>query len=361
MNILIVNAGKGWGGIESHSVTLSLALQKRGHSTIIACSEDGHVYLNAADAGLPLSNVKVLNACDLISILKILRLASREKIDMIVANLGKEYWPSTIAAKLGRKKIIFVRHQRDPIRKTTRWLMNNHVDMVVAVSTAVSNALRSSDILSKKILVIHNAISLSRFDLSRIDRGAVRRELGIAESDSVVGIVGKLHEGKGVYELLRAVNSIAKEFNSVKLLFVGDGPERDGIIKEAGRMGLTDNIIITGIRQDVQRMYAAMDIFALPSHNEGMPTVLIEAMAMKIPVIATPVGGVPEIIHNGENGLLVLPGDEKGLSDAIRNFMTDKRFAARIGAKGRQTVESEFSEDMLGERFEKMFFALGIK
>jgi len=361
MNILILNAGKGWGGIESHSITLSLALLKRGHRTIIACSEGGHVHRNAAESGLPVNNIKVLNACDLISIMKIARLASKEKIDIILANLGKEYWPGAVAAKFLGKKIVFIRHQRDPIRKTTRWLINNNTHMVVAVSSAVKDALLASGISGKKIRVIHNAISLARFDPSRIDKKVVRRELGMAEDDVLIGTVGKLHKGKGVYELLRAVGTIVEEGGPVKLLFVGDGPERDGLEREAARLMMRDKVFFTGIRPDAERMYAAMDIFALPSYNEGMPTVLVEAMAMKIPVIATPVGGVPEIVRNGENGLLIPVGDESALHEAILRYLTEKDFAARLADNGRATVELEFADAMLAERFEKIFLALWTK
>lgn len=307
---------------------------------------------------MPTDNVKVLNACDLISIVKIMRIALTEKADIILANLGKEYWPAAVAARLLRKKIILVRHQRDRIRKTTRWLMNYNVDAVIAVSNAVRDVLLSSGISGEKIRVVHNAIPLDRFDASRIDRGSVRREMGIAEDDMVIGTVGKLHSGKGVYALLNAAGRIYHDFQSLKLLFVGDGPEKEGMIRQAGALGIRDRVVMAGLRQDVERMYSAMDIFALPSDNEGMPTVLIEAMAMNIPVIATPVGGVTEIIDNEENGLLVPPGDEKLLADSIMRFLADREFASRLAAKGRQTVESEFSDRALAQRFENIFLAL---
>ena len=338
-----------------------MGLMKRGHRTIIACAESGHVRRNAADNGLTTDNIKVLNACDLISIAKITRIIAKEKIDIILANLGKEYWPAAAAAKLMRKKIILVRHQRDRIRRTTRCLMNLHVDRVIAVSGAVKESLSASGISEEKIAIVYNAISLDRFEPSWIDRSSVRAELGIAEDDIVVGTVGKLHSGKGVYTLLDAAGRIYHDFPSLRLLFVGDGPEKEGIIRQAGLLGIADRIVMTGVRQDVERMYSAMNIFALPSHNEGMPTVLIEAMAMNIPVIATPVGGVHEIISGGENGLLVPPGDETMLAGSIVRLLTEREFASRIAAKGRQTVKSAFSDGTLAERFEEIFLTLGIR
>ena len=361
MNVLIVNAGRGWGGIESHSAVLASELAGRGHRVIVACSPGGHVRKNAEAAALPVEDLEVVNSGDLVSIAKLAVIIRRENIGVLIANSGKEYWPDAVAAKLLRRKIVFVRHQTDRIRKTTRWLINNHVDRVVAVSWAVKNALLSSGIAEGKIEVIHNGVSLSRFDPSRIDRGAVRGELGIGMQDFVIGTVGKLHQGKGVYELLRAAAGIAGE-QPVTLLFVGDGPEKEGIIREARRIGIAGRTVITGIRRDVERMYAAMDMFVLSSTcDEAFGMVIIEAMAMGKPVIGTSVGGIPELISSGENGLLVPPGDAAALSDAIKRYLRDGEFAAGIARSGRRTVEAAFSEETLGERFEKVLASLDQK
>ncbi len=361
MNVLIVNAGRGWGGIESHSVVLASELAGKGHKVIIACSPRGHVREHADAAALPVEDLEVVNAGDLASILRLAGTIRREEIGVLIANSGKEYWPAAVAAKLLGRKILFVRHQTDRIRKTTRWLINNHVDGVVAVSGAVKNALLSSGIAEGKIEVIHNGVSLRRFDPSRIDRGAVRGELGIGMQDFVIGAAGKLHQGKGVYELLRAAAGTEGE-RPVTLLFVGDGPEKEGIIREARRLGIAERTVITGIRRDVERMYAAMDIFVLPSTcDEAFGMVIIEAMAMGKPVIGTRVGGIPELISSGQNGLLVSPGDEAALAIAIKKYLDDSEFAAGIALSGRRTVEAAFSEETLGERFEKVLVSLGQK
>ena len=361
MNVLIVNAGRGWGGIESHSVVLASELAGRGHRVIVACSPGGHVRKNAEAAALPVEDLEVVNSGDLVSVAKLAVIIRRKSIGIVIANSGKEYWPAAVAAKLLGRKILFVRHQTDRIRKTTRWLINNHVDGVVAVSGAVKNALLSSGIAEGKIEVIHNGVSLRRFDPSHIDRTEVRDELGISAKDFVIGAVGKLHQGKGVYELLRAAAGTEGE-RPVTLLFVGDGPEKEGIIRVARQLGIAERTVITGIRRDVERMYAAMDILVLPSTcDEAFGMVIIEAMAMGRPVIGTRVGGIPELICSGENGLLVPPGDATALADAIKKYLDDGEFAAGIALSGRRTVEAAFSEETLGERFGKVLASLGQK
>jgi glycosyltransferase involved in cell wall biosynthesis len=363
MNILLINVniGIGWGGIESHSDMLASTLARRGHKVVLGCGVEGSVTVGTGTV-LPSRKITIRNSGDIGAVIRIISVCRNENIDVIIANGGREYWPAALAAKLLGKKILFVRHQTDRIRKTTRWLIHAHVAAVVAVSGAVRQALSASGIRADKITVIHNSISLAKFDPSRIDREALRKELGIAGNESLIGTVGKLNRGKGVYELLRAVGMIAEGNGPVKLVFVGDGEEREGLGKEAERLGIRDKIIFTGVRKDVERIYAAMDIFVLPSTcDEAFGIVIIEAMAMGKPVIGTMVGGIPELIADRKNGILVPPGNEKALAAAIREYLTNSDLSARVAAAGRQTVESEFSDRTLGDRFEEVFKELEVR
>jgi glycosyltransferase involved in cell wall biosynthesis len=356
MNILLINVniGRGWGGIESHTDILAATLSKRGHRVVLGCWVEGSVTVGD-NTVVPSRRITIRNSGDIRAVLKIIRICRRETIDVIIANGGREYWPSALAAMFLGVKVLFVRHQTDPIRRTTRWLINNHVDAVVAVSSAVRKALEKSGIRNEKIEMIHNGVLLSRFDPSRVDREMTRRELGVCGGDLLVGMVGKLNRGKGVYELLRAVGMVRAN-GPVRLVFAGEGEEREGLEKEAEKIGVRDKVIFTGMRKDVERIYASMDVFVLPSScEEAFGMVLIEAMAMGKPVIGTMVGGIPELISDGKNGILIPPGDENALAEAILKYLTDRDFAARVAAAGRQTVESEFSNIALGDRFEDVF------
>jgi glycosyltransferase involved in cell wall biosynthesis len=363
MNVLLINVniGIGWGGIESHSDMLAATLTGRGHKVVLGCGVEGSVAVGEGTV-LPARRITIRNSGDIGAMLRIISVCRSEKTDVIIANGGREYWPSALAARFLGKNIVFVRHQTDRIRRTTRWLIHNHVAAVVAVSDAVRLALIASGIKAEKIALIHNSIQLAKFDPSRIDREAIRRELGIAGNESLIGTVAKLNRGKGVYELLRAVGMIAEESGPVKLVFVGDGEERGGLEKEAERLGMGERVVFTGVRKDVERMYAAMDIFVLPSTcSEAFGMVIIEAMAMGKPVIGTTVGGIPELITDGKNGILVPPGNKMALAAAIQNYLSDSDFSARVSAAGRRTVESDFSDRTLGDRFEEVFHALEVK
>jgi glycosyltransferase involved in cell wall biosynthesis len=355
VNILVLNGGKGWGGIESHSVTLASALASKGHKVIIGCPDAQNVSTNAVMAGLSVRDISIVNSGDIAGLRKIIATVRGENIGIIVANLGKEYWPAAIAAKLTGRKVLFVRHQADRLKKITVTLIARHVDRVVAVSGAVRDALRGCGVPDEKIAVIHNAVESRRFDPSSVDRATVRGELGFAEHDIVVGMAGKLHAEKGVFDLLRAAEQLAASHPSLRLLYVGDGPERAALEMEAARLSLRNRIVFAGLRNDMERMYAAMDIFVLPSTcPEAFGMVIIEAMAMGKPVIATATGGIPEIVKDRINGILVKPGDTAGIAGAISLLTDDAELFTRIAAEGRSTVARYFSREVFADAFEKV-------
>ncbi|HWR57551.1 MAG TPA: glycosyltransferase family 4 protein [Thermodesulfovibrionales bacterium] len=353
MKVLIINAVKGWNGIGSHSLELALALRKQGHHPILCCSHEINVTHYARQYDLPIKHIRLRNSMDILWMLRIIIVVLGENIKVIVTNLGKEYWPAILVARLLGLKVIVVRHQTNIPKKITCRLLDKHADRIVAVSHAVRNSLIAGGISSEKIDVIHNAINLDRFDPSSVNSDEVRAELGIGEKDIVVGTSGRLCSEKGGLYLVRAVHSLIKNNSSVKLLFVGEGPCRTELEDEAKALSVNGNIIITGFRNDMKRMYAAMDIFVLPSTcEEAFGIAVIEAMAMMKPVIGTTVGGIPEIITNGTNGILIPKGKHAALVEAIDRLMGDAEFSRRIAREGRKTVERRFSEKNLGNRFE---------
>ncbi len=361
MNILLVNMNMGesraWGGIESHSAVLASLLSGRGHNVIIACRSEGSVKVSGGLV-LPSRRITMRNSGDIRAMMKLMKIIRRDRIDIVIANLGLEYWPAAVAALLHGIRIVFVRHQVDRIRATTRWLIRNHIDAVIAVSNAVQDALLKSGIPAEKIEVVHNSISLKKFDPRMVDRDHVRRELGFEADAIVIGMAGKLDRGKGVFELVHAVSRIAHKYPKLKLLFIGDGSDRSSLEEETRRLTLHDRVIFAGVRIDIEQMYAAMDVFVLPSTcQEAFGMVLIEAMAMGKPVIGTNVGGIPEIVENGISGALITPGDVSSLAEAISRYIDDSLFAKRMAEEGRKTVERNFSEWAMCECFERILFS----
>lgn len=365
MNIFFMNIdvgkGWGWGGMRSHSETLAALLNNNGHKVIMGCWKEGSVKV-AGGLVLPSRRVTIVNSGDIPAMIKIIRACLNDDIQVIIANHGREYWPAAIAAKIARTKVVFVRHQMDRLKKTTCWLVNNHVDRIVAVSGAVKDALIESGISREKIEVIYNSISLERFNPGTVERTTVRRELGIEGDNIAIGTAGSINQGKGVFDLLSAVHSLMEKYPNVRLIFVGDGPEKTRLEQEAQRLSMHDEVIFPGERQDMERMYAAMDIFVLPSTcREAFGMVLIEAMAMGKPVIATTMGGIPEIVDDKVNGILVPPQDPDAISQAIARYIEDGAFSRKVALEGRTMVEQKFSDQAMGDNFKNLLKNLGKK
>jgi glycosyltransferase involved in cell wall biosynthesis len=159
----------------------------------------------------------------------------------------------------------------------------------------------------------------------------------------LIGAVGRLSAEKGFDILIRATDQLLKMGRDIELMIVGDGEHKDHLQALISALGRHDRIHLLGYRADVKEIYPAMDIFALSSLREGLPNVLLEAMAMEVPVVATRVAGIPQLIQDGSNGLLVEPASEPTLTDALTRLMADPSLRARLRQAARATIENKHS------------------
>ena len=207
------------------------------------------------------------------------------------------------------------------------------------------------------MVAIHNGVELGRIRPTR-DRNEVRRELGIDPATPLIGAVGRLSPVKGHAHFIRAARLIVEKEPAAKFLIVGDGPLRSELEICAKRLGIGDACLFVGARHDVYDLVAAMDVFVLPSVDEGIPMALLEAMALETPVVATAVGGVPEVVEHRATGLLVRSGDEPGLADASLELIREPRLARTLGARARGVVETAFSHEENGRQLMKAYRAI---
>lgn len=359
MRIFLLNTAKGWGGLESHSIVLARALLGQGHEVVLGCRPAGNVAKAAAESGIQITDITLRNAIDISAVWRMAAFIKSSKMDILVANLGREYWPATLAAKLAGIKIVLIRHQLDPVKKITTWLINTTVDKVVAVTHAVKNVMIESGIRDEKISVVHPGQNLERFQRSADYRHQVRAEWGIHDSEIVIAAAGKLAVGKGIYELLEAVRQVAVRHPNVKLMYIGDGDERENLPRAIQAAGMSEKVIVTGYRSDIDRLFSAIDIFVLPSKGyESFGMVLIEAMAAGKPVIGTNTGGIPEIITHKENGLLTAPGSIGELEQALESLISSRDFCRQLTAAGHRTVEERFTAGASARKFADVIRAL---
>ena len=217
-------------------------------------------------------------------------------------------------------------------------------ERVIAVSEVIKDDLVRSGLRESRITVIPNAVSpLCSGSQYETRRHCKRSQLNIALGEHVVGFLGRLSAEKGVAYLIESVSELLKAGVQMKLVIVGDGPERCALEQQVKTRQIESAVVFTGFQTDPESWFPAFDIFALPSLTEGTPLALLESMAAGVPVIASAVGGVPKIVTDGENGLLVPPGAPSAIKEKIQCLHADKMLSLRLGKAGKETIQTKFS------------------
>ncbi len=232
-------------------------------------------------------------------------------------------------------------------------LKAERADAVIAISDYARDRLRAITApRDVRIEVIHCGVDLREYEGAGVPR---------APTDAPrVLTVARLEERKGIETLLRAVARLRDRDVEVELTIVGDGPDRDRLVRRAAELQVDGSVTMTGAvaEGEVSGFYARADAFCLPSSAEGVPIVLMEAMASHVPVVATAIAGVPELVRDGESGLVVAAGDDLALADALQRLIEDPDLAERLGENGREIVAREFSLQGSAERIDALFVEL---
>ena len=233
-------------------------------------------------------------------------------------------------------------------------------DKIITISNATKSSLINQGISSNKITVIHNGISLTE-QLDNIpDIDHLRSTLGLQKNSHIVGTVARLCPVKGQREFILAARNICNHYPNTEFLVIGDDYEFEGkyrsdlgnLVKE---LGLEEFVHFLGFRSDVRRLIHCFEIFVLPSWIEGLPVTILEAMAARKPVVATSVGGVPELVFDGETGILVSPRDVLGLSKAIQSLLDQPDIAHQMGNKGYEYVHKEFTHEKMWTQVQQLY------
>jgi len=275
-----------------------------------------------------------------------------------VNSYGIGNW-ARLAAVLMRVPII-VDHWRglqriNPKRRLICQVLGRFTDISLTISRSVRNHIAEQCRLPlEQFKINYVGIDCSRYQCGR-PKDFVRRELGLPLDKPVVGIVARLdHWGKGHQELFPALAKVRRQY-PVHALVVGGGRKQEEVQKKAVEMGLGDIVHFVGIRHDIPDMLAAMDIFTIPSHSEGLCRALLEAMAAGLPVIASKVGGMVEVVQHEENGLLIPPRDPEALAQALLRLLADPDWAKTLGQKAQAHVRKYFSLDRMSREINEVY------
>jgi sugar transferase (PEP-CTERM/EpsH1 system associated) len=268
-----------------------------------------------------------------------------------------------MAARLaGVPRVIHGEHGRDVAdpqgrnrkRNVIRKCLSPMVDRFMTVSDDLQRWLTETvGIAAHKVVRIHNGVDIGKF--SRGGREAARRMLGLADANVAIGIVGRLDPVKDHRGLLHAFALAAQGFPQAHLIIVGDGSMRQAIAAQIEQLRIADRVQMLGERQDVADILKALDCFTLTSVAEGISNTILEAMATGLPVVATHVGGNPELVQHGVTGQLVAPGDVGALAQAFETYLNDPELRQRHGEAARERSEKHFSLERMAANYTELY------
>jgi glycosyltransferase involved in cell wall biosynthesis len=231
-------------------------------------------------------------------------------------------------------------------------------DRMIALTVGERNDyIRSSVSRPERIVTIHSGVKIDDYMSAWVNIEEKKKSLGISSGGLVVGTVGWLLPIKGPMHLLNAMESVWQDYPEATLVFVGKGDMEEELRAKALQMGSSGRVKFLGWRDDIPEIMKILDVFVLPSLNEGMGRVLVEAMAAGRPVVASRVGGIPDLVKHGENGFLVEPGDVSGLSCAITKLLSDSKMRDEMGKKGREMCQ-DFSVEKMIEKIDVLYASL---
>jgi glycosyltransferase involved in cell wall biosynthesis len=309
----------------------------------------------------PFSTLKSLNFIAIFkSLLKVFRVAKREKVDIIHANTSRAMWYGGIVGGLLQIPVIWhvrIAESDGFIDRILSWFSTR----VVAISKFVAGK-RFPWLSQDRLAVIYNGVDLRPFNEAK---PTLRRELRLVGDDLLVGIVAQLQPKKGIEDFLTIASKIPKKHLKARFVIVGTDLTGGGYssrLKEISRrLGLVGKVFFIGFRKDIPAIIKSLDLFVYTAIGEPFGRVIIEAMAGFVPVVAYSSGAMPEIITDGEEGILLSPGDTRMMAAAVSSLLNEKRRREEMGKKGRVKVEKMFSNERHGREIEKLYRAISGK
>ncbi len=359
MNILHINTECGWRGGEVQMMCLMDGLRRKNHNNVVSAQPNSVLVRKCINNNLRVCPVVMRGELDLGAIGAICRTITDERIDIIHAHTSHAHTIGAIAAKI--KKIPFVVTRRVDFKVACNIFSNikyNYLtNKIIAISNAIKSILIEAGVPQDKIDVVYSGIDTEKFD-SISNTQYLYEEFNLSKYSPIIGTIAHLTDHKGHKYLLNAVPEVLKIFPNVVFLIIGEGELEEALKKQVKELDITKNVIFTGFRKDIGELLSTMDLFVLPSHLEGLCTSLMDAMLMKLPIVATTAGGIPEVVVDKETGILVSPKDSKGLADSIIQLLSNKEEAKKMGERGLERVKTVFNVFRMVEGTEIVYMSL---
>lgn len=372
IRVLRVIARLNMGGPALHVAYLSAGLRERGYETTlvaggVGAGEESMAYV-AEGLGVPVTTVPALHreispVRDIVAAFRLARIIREQRPQILHTHTAKAGAIGRVASLLaGRARPPVIVHTfhghvlRGYFGRFRTWFFRRlehtlarHTDVLIAVSPEVRDDLVALRVApASKFVVIRLGIELdSRVADSAAGRASTRRVMGVADGRFVVGWIGRMTAVKRPDDVLRAFKLVRDRGVDACLCMVGDGPDRDRVEELAHELGIVRECLFPGYQEEIGHFFGAFDVFVLASANEGTPVTAIEALASGCPVVATRVGGVSDVVSNGEDGFLVEPGDVDALAERLVALAADPALRSRLGEAGRLRVVPRYGVERL--------------
>jgi len=311
------------------------------------------------DPAVDIQSLAASGKHDVGAILRFLSVVRRVQPDIIQSFLFFDNMVARMASLVAPRSTVVtgVRVVPDD-RSRVRWLSDRLTmglsDHVVSNSRAGQEFAVARGVSPDSVSVVYNGRDPEVY--GGVEPSPQSREtLGVPADATLIGTVGRLIERKGIYDVLDAWPAILDAEPDAHFLFVGDGPEFESLRRDTTDRGFDDSITLAGHREDVPEMLALLDVFVFPSHYEGLPGAVIEAMAAGLPIVATDVDGNGELLTHEETGLLIPPHDAGALARAVTRLLSSRTEARTYGRSARATAREEFTIDRMAEEFQTLY------
>lgn len=355
--ILHTEASNGWGGQEIRIFREMLGIRSRGYRVLLAAPPEAALLARARQAGLE-TFAASMDRRHMPGGLSFLRRIIRENgVDVINTHSSSDSWIGSIAGRMEGIAVLRTRHISSAVSGSllTRCLYGRLCDEVITTGEYIRNQLiRDLRLDPSRVVSIPTGI-----DVEELNGGSgvqFRMELHVERTAPVIGIAAVLRSWKGHLDLLEAVEAARRALPALRLLIVGDGPMRERIRAVARERGLEGCVVMTGHREDIANVIAAFDVAVMASYaSEGIPQFALQAMAAGKPVVATRVGGIPEVVEDGVTGLLVEPRNPGLLAQAVVGLLQDPDKRRQMGVKARERVTASHSYEKMLDRIEECY------
>lgn len=348
MNVLHLSSEKSWRGGEQQMAYLIKELSRIGVTTHVMARSGSAFEKWCGENGIPCSGLRFQNDFDFRSATGLKAYCRSKRFDVIHLHSSRSHGIAVLAAALGNKVPLVLSRRVDfPLKSNflSQWKYNHpSIKKIVCVSDKIREIVSRAVKHPGRCVTVYDGIDLMRF-AGKGRRGVLHKELGIQENTPLIGNIAALAPHKDYFTFLDTVKILSEKTNA-RFVIAGDGPLRAEIENRIRSLGLGEKIFLLGFREDLENVFAALDILLYTSKEEGLGSTLLDAMAYGLPIVATEAGGIPEIVKNGFNGLTAPVGDSAALAENVIRLLDHDVVKKTLVANARDFVK-KFSKEIM--------------